>query len=79
MKILSSVLIVLLITLITGCSTEPQIEVRYVDRVIEKVVQVPCQLEQVKCVIDMNSTYTAKVTGFGECVEDLIKLQEMHK
>jgi hypothetical protein len=78
-KILSSVLTVLLTILITGCSTEPQIEVRYVDRVVEKVVQVPCQLEQVKCVIDMNATYTGKVTVFGECIEDLIKLQEMHK
>ena len=53
----------------TGCA-EPKIEVRYVDRVVEKVVPVPCKLPKVECAVDMGATYTEKVTAMGKCIED---------
>lgn len=70
----------LLIILITGCADpKPIIEYRYVDRIVEKLVPVPCEIPKVTCAIDVNLTYTAKVRQVGECIEDLNKVMEMYK
>lgn len=53
----------------TAC-TKPAVEIRYVDRPIEKLVQVPCELPKVSCIVDMNATYTEKVNAIGKCIEN---------
>ena len=68
-----------LLTLITGCAEpKPIVEVRYVDRVVEKLVQVPCDMPKVVCSIDMNMAFTEKVRSVGECIEDLNKALEIY-
>ena len=77
MKILKMLSMVLLIMLTTGCSKEPRVEVRYVDRVTEKLVRVPCEVPEISCKIDKSLTYTEKITAIGRCMDDLVSLQEM--
>lgn len=64
--------------LMTGC-VKREVEIKYVDRPVEVLVPVPCNLPKVSCVVDMNATYTEKVRGLGECVEELKQVTEMFK
>jgi hypothetical protein len=75
-------LIAVLSISIVGCSSKDPIvktEYIYVDRVVTKYLPTACEIPKVKCSIDTNSTYTAKVRGVVECVENLIKVQEINK
>lgn len=64
---------------IMGCSKEPQIEVLYVDRVVEKLVPTPCEIPVVKCYVDMNSSYTIKLDSVAKCINNLNNATKVYR
>jgi hypothetical protein len=70
-KILKALLMGLLATLMIGCSKEPQVTIRYVDRPIEVIKPVTCKVPKVSCSIDSNISETQKLRKVAECLEEL--------
>jgi len=71
---------ILLTISIVGCSAEPTVVTRYVDRPVYVYVPVNSKLPEVTCSIDGNLTYTKKLQSIAECIEDYrITLETFNK